>query len=56
MNIAIWDVQQSGRDKSMSPIHKLDTISFRVPVVVAINHRSALLATASIELMKLLPS
>jgi hypothetical protein len=54
--IVIWDVQQSGRDKSISPIHKLDAKSFGAPDVVAINHRSALLATASTELVKPLSS
>ena len=49
--IAIWDVLQPGRDKSVSPIHKLDAKSFGTPSVVSINPRTALLATASTELV-----
>ena len=49
--IAIWDTQQPTRDKSMSPIHKLDAKAFGAPGVVAINPRAALLATASTELV-----
>lgn len=42
------------RDRSISPIHKLDAKSFGAPNVVAINPRSALLATASTELVLIL--
>jgi COMPASS component SWD2 len=49
--IAIWDIQQEGRNKSISPIHKLDAKAFGAPNVVAMNPRSALLATASTELV-----
>jgi hypothetical protein len=49
--IAIWDTQQPVREKSITPIHKLDAKSFGVPNVVAIDPRSALLATASTELV-----
>jgi COMPASS component SWD2 len=49
--LAIWDIQQPSRDKSINPIHKLDAKAFGVPSVVAINPRSALLATASTELV-----
>ena len=49
--IAIWDIQAMTRDRSISPIHKLDAKSFGAPNVVAINPRSALLATASTELV-----
>jgi hypothetical protein len=52
--IAIWDTQATARDKSISPIHKLDAKSFGAPNVVAINPRSALLATASTELVNIL--
>jgi hypothetical protein len=49
--IAIWDLQQPSRDKSITPIHKLDAKAFGALNVVAINPRSALLATASTELV-----
>jgi hypothetical protein len=52
--IAIWDTQATTRDLSISPIHKLDAKSFGAPNVVAINPRSALLATASTELVTIL--
>jgi len=50
--IVIWDVQQAGRDVSLSPIHKLDAKSFGTPHVVSMNPRTALLATASTELVQ----
>ena len=53
--IVVWDIQQTTRDKSIAPIHKLDTKAFGAPNVVAINPRSALLATASTELVPLFP-
>jgi hypothetical protein len=49
--IAIWDIQAPTRDKSISPIHRLDAKAFEAPNVVAIDPRSALLATASTELV-----
>jgi len=49
--IAIWDIQQPPRENSVSPVHKLDAKGFGTPSVVAINPRSALLATASTELV-----
>ena len=52
--IAIWDLHQPSRDKSITPIHKLDAKAFGALNVVAINHRSALLATASTELVEFL--
>lgn len=47
----VWDLQQPTRDKSIAPIHKLDAKAFGPLNVVAINPRSALLATASTELV-----
>ena len=49
--IAIWDLHQPSRDKSITPIHKLDAKAFGALNVVTINPRSALLATASTELV-----
>jgi len=49
--IAIWDIQQVGRDKSVSPIHKLDAKTFGPQHVVSINPSTALLATANTELV-----
>lgn len=48
--LAIWDIQQPTGDNSISPIHKLDTKAFGTNVV-AINPRTALLATANTELV-----
>jgi COMPASS component SWD2 len=49
--IAVWDLHQPTRDRSLSPIHKLDAKSFGPSNVLAINQKSALLTTASTELV-----
>ena len=49
--IAVWDLQQPTRDRSLSTTHKLDAKAFGPLNVLAINPRSALLTTASTELV-----
>jgi len=46
-----WDLHQPTRDRSLSPIHKLDAKAFGPTNVLAINPKSALLTTASTELV-----